>query len=171
MCYVPVDDGPMMARLVMDLGLKLIAIPIDSTLMRRSLSSGSRAGFPRQQSQSGSLPPAPVEVWADSTRLVHQNSAGNSAVSNSLRIGRGLLLWERQRPTIRETRAYVSFSNRPFGSSAFRLSATTVSMSLTGSCFSSESPPRPFCHGNCNRLQLQKLVHRHRHFHNPTTRD
>src|SRR5262249_37870334 len=56
-----------------------------------------------------------------------------------------------------------SFSNRPFrvkrfqtihhysvdvaslighsGSSAFRLSTTTVSMSLTGSCFSSESAP------------------------------
>ncbi len=33
------------------------------------------------------------------------------------------------------------------GSSAFRLSATTVSMSLTGSCFSSESAPRPFHHG------------------------
>ena len=29
------------------------------------------------------------------------------------------------------------------GSSAFRLSTTTVSMSLTGSCFSSESAPRP----------------------------
>src|SRR5256886_395321 len=28
------------------------------------------------------------------------------------------------------------------GSSAFRLSTTTVSMSLTGSCFSSESAPR-----------------------------
>jgi hypothetical protein len=170
MCYVPVDDGPMLARLVIALGLKLIAIPTDSTWMRRSLFSGSRAGFPRQQSQSGSLPPAPVEVGR-----FHAFGAPErrwySAVSNSLRIGRGLLLWERQRPTIRETRAYVSFSNRPFGSSAFRLSATTVSMSLTGSCFSSESPPMPFCHGNCNRLQLQKLVHRHRHFHNPTTRD
>ena len=33
------------------------------------------------------------------------------------------------------------------GSSAFRLSAITVSMSLTGSCFSSESAPRPFHHG------------------------
>src|SRR6476661_4452796 len=30
------------------------------------------------------------------------------------------------------------------GSSAFRLFATTVSMSLAGSCFSSESAPRPF---------------------------
>src|SRR5258708_5558662 len=33
------------------------------------------------------------------------------------------------------------------GSSAFRLSTTTVSMSLAGSCFSSESAPRPFHHG------------------------
>ena len=34
------------------------------------------------------------------------------------------------------------------GSSAFRLSTTTaVSMSLTGSCFSSESAPRPFHYG------------------------
>jgi hypothetical protein len=34
-----------------------------------------------------------------------------------------------------------------FGSSAFRLSTTTVSMSPTGSRFSSESAPRPFHHG------------------------
>src|SRR6476659_9841660 len=33
------------------------------------------------------------------------------------------------------------------GSSAFRLSTPTVSMSLTGSCFSSESAPRPFQYG------------------------
>jgi Adenylate and Guanylate cyclase catalytic domain len=33
------------------------------------------------------------------------------------------------------------------GSSAFRLSTTAVSMSLTGSCFSSEEAPRPFHHG------------------------
>jgi hypothetical protein len=33
------------------------------------------------------------------------------------------------------------------GSSTFRLSAITVSMSLAGSCFSSESAPRPFHHG------------------------
>src|SRR5258707_3716534 len=33
------------------------------------------------------------------------------------------------------------------GSSAFRLSTTTVSMSLAGSCFSSESAARPFHHG------------------------
>src|SRR3981081_1806235 len=33
------------------------------------------------------------------------------------------------------------------GSSTFRLSATAVSMSLAGSCFSSESAPGPFHHG------------------------
>src|SRR5260370_24069901 len=33
------------------------------------------------------------------------------------------------------------------GSSAFRLSTTTVSMSLAGSCFSSESAPSLFHHG------------------------
>src|SRR6187431_3575467 len=33
------------------------------------------------------------------------------------------------------------------GSSAFRLSTASVSMSPTGSCFSPESAPRPFHHG------------------------
>ena len=33
------------------------------------------------------------------------------------------------------------------GSSAFRLSTNSVSTSLAGSCFSSESAPRPFHHG------------------------
>ena len=33
------------------------------------------------------------------------------------------------------------------GSSTFRLSTASVSMSLTGSCFSSKSAPRPFHHG------------------------
>src|SRR5262245_338161 len=42
---------------------------------------------------------------------------------------------------------YDRFSNRPSGSSAFRLSSTPVSMSLTGSRFSSDSAPRPFHHG------------------------
>src|SRR5215813_8130269 len=43
---------------------------------------------------------------------------------------------------------FVRFSNRPSGSSAFRLSTTAVSMSLTGSRFSSDSAPRPFHHGD-----------------------
>ena len=47
--------------------------------MEHSLVSGSQAGFPRQQSQSGSLPRTPVEVGRFHA-LVHQNGAGNSAV-------------------------------------------------------------------------------------------
>jgi hypothetical protein len=43
------------------------------------------------------------------------------------------------------------FSNRPSGSSAFRLSTTPVSMSLAGSLFSSDSAPRPF-HTRWNNL-------------------
>ena len=39
--------------------------------------------------------------------------------------------------------ADVRFSNRPSGVKHVRLSTTAVSMSLTGSCFSSESAPRP----------------------------
>src|SRR5262249_25166589 len=59
-------------------------------------------------------------------------------------------------------------------SSAFRLSTTSVSMSLTGSCFSSESAPRPFHHGirrqggtilatalpsECGRVQADSPTH------------
>jgi hypothetical protein len=46
-----------------------------------------------------------------------------------------------------EAASYVRFSNRPSGSSTFRLSTTPVSMSLTGSRFSSDSAPGPFHHG------------------------
>jgi amino acid transporter, AAT family len=46
---------------------------------------------------------------------------------------------------------YVSFSNRPSGSSTFRLSTSAVSMSLTGSRFSSDSAPGPFHHGSRRR--------------------
>src|SRR5262249_24409748 len=41
--------------------------------------------------------------------------------------------------------AFVRFSNRPSGSSTFRLTPTPVS---TGSRFSSDSAPRPFHHGD-----------------------
>src|SRR5262252_8962082 len=41
----------------------------------------------------------------------------------------------------------VRFSNRPSGSSTFRLSTNSSAMSLTGSRFSSDSAPRPFHHG------------------------
>jgi hypothetical protein len=56
-----------------------LQVPIDSIWMRRSVIGGPRVGFLRQQSQSGSLPPVPVEVGRF-TRLVHQNGAGSSAV-------------------------------------------------------------------------------------------
>ena len=44
------------------------------------------------------------------------------------------------------------------GSSAFRLSTRTMSMSLTGSCFSSESAPRPFHHGD-SKTRRNNLRH------------
>ena len=40
----------------------------------------------------------------------------------------------------------VRFSNRPFGVKRFQASANAVSRPLAGSCFSSESAPRPFWH-------------------------
>ena len=39
------------------------------------------------------------------------------------------------------------FSNRPFGVKRLQTIHRSVSMSPTGSCFSSESAPRPFHHG------------------------
>jgi transposase-like protein len=45
----------------------------------------------------------------------------------------------------------AGFSNRPSGSSTFRLSTSAVSMSLTGSRFSSDSAPGPFHHGSRRR--------------------
>jgi hypothetical protein len=49
-------------------------------LMRRTVVNGSRAGVPRQQCQSGSLPPVPGKVGR-STRKCTRNGAGNGAVS------------------------------------------------------------------------------------------
>src|SRR5262249_47368434 len=55
-------------------------------------------------------------------------------------------LAQRGRP--KTSARFVRFSNRPSGSSTFRLTTTPVSMSLTGSRFSSDSAPRPFHHGD-----------------------
>src|SRR5216684_9183616 len=54
-----------------------------------------------------------------------------------------------QKQTSKQRTLDVRFSSLigHLGSSAFRLSTTTVSMSLAGSCFSSESAPGPFHHG------------------------
>jgi hypothetical protein len=52
-----------MSRLVTAVGLKLIAVAGDSTSMPRSARQRIAShGFPRQPSQSGSLPPAPVKA-------------------------------------------------------------------------------------------------------------
>jgi hypothetical protein len=48
---------------------------------------------------------------------------------------------------IQAVRSWVASLIGRSGSSAFRLSTTPVSMSLAGSCFSSESAPGPFHHG------------------------
>src|ERR1700758_4223780 len=51
-----------------------------------------------------------------------------------------------QRSSWPQTATSASLIGR-LGSSTFRLSTTSVSMSLAGSRFSSESAPRPFHHG------------------------
>ena len=49
------------------------------------------------------------------------------------------------------------------GSSAFTLSITTVSMSLTGSCFSSESAPRPLYRAFLVKKFLCRAAHHFRY--------
>ena len=61
--------------------LKIIVNPIDSTRMRRSLGSGSRTGFHASRARAGRSRQRQSK-WSDSTRQVHQNGAGNSAVFN-----------------------------------------------------------------------------------------
>ena len=61
---------------------------------------------------------------------------------------RGRQLWViRDRAVLRPSRSMSASLIGRSGSSAFRLSTTAVSMSLTGSRFSSESAPGPFHHG------------------------
>ena len=43
--------------------------------------------------------------------------------------------------------SYVRFSNRPVWVKRFQTSIAPVSMSLAGSCFSSDSAQRPFQYG------------------------
>ena len=55
----------------------------------------------------------------------------------------------------------MSPSNRPVGSSTFRLSTAAVSMSLAGSCFSPELAPRPALKGPSGRnseYHMQQIV-------------
>jgi len=67
-------------RLVIVAGLKLIVVPIDSTWMRHSFASGSRARASHASSaRAGRSRQPPVEVGRFHAQ-VHQNGAGNSAV-------------------------------------------------------------------------------------------
>src|SRR6266516_494295 len=67
--------------------------------------------------------------------LAVSRTAGSSGLTNS------------PHPSSREGHPSTASLIGRLGSSAFRLSTTTVSMSLAGSCFSSESAPGPFHHG------------------------
>src|SRR6266481_3278263 len=93
-CYIVIGDS---------LGLKLIVVPIDSICMRRSLINGSRKASHASRARAGRSRQRQSK-WADSTRLVHQNGAGNSAVSNTLRLGVGLIPRRGHRPPIHEAR-------------------------------------------------------------------
>jgi hypothetical protein len=48
---------------------------------------------------------------------------------------------------LRYAAEFGCFSNRPFGVKHFQTIHRRMSMLLAGSCFSSESAPRPFHHG------------------------
>ena len=64
-------------------------------------------------------------------------------------IGTKALVWG-LRHLVRRSDLVASLIGR-LGSSTFRLSTSSVSMSLTGSCFSSESAQRPLHHGSRGR--------------------
>src|SRR5258708_40203316 len=69
----------------------------------------------------------------------HDRRTGLSAAVHESEIG--------TKRTCRRSRHMSASLIGPSGSSTFRLSINAVSMSLAGSCFSSESAPRPFHHG------------------------
>src|SRR5262249_48379885 len=91
--------------------------------------------------------------------MMHSNwdllrvGAGNLArlgltVCDLLHLREAVHDWWWHNADFRKGPLFVRFSNRPSGSSTFRLTTTPVSMSLTGSRFSSDSAPRPFHHGD-----------------------
>src|SRR6478672_2039562 len=75
-----------------------------------------------------------LPAHAAAASLVHRNSEPSTQMRCMITANR------------RASATVASLIGR-LGSSAFRLSTPTVWMSLTGSCFSSESAPRPFHHG------------------------
>src|SRR5262249_3092862 len=91
-------------------------------------------------------PPVPLAFGSRYSILLPFQGRGLVILSRCGSRRRGRLLAVHEPPPARFV--HVRFSNRPSGSSAFRLSTTPVSMSLTGSRFSSDSAPRPFHHGD-----------------------
>jgi hypothetical protein len=68
-------------------------------------------------------------------------------VYHKCRQARRAAFWPRAERTCRRVSTMSASLIGRMGSSAFRLSTTAMSMSLAGSCFSSESAPGPFHHG------------------------
>ncbi len=81
-----------MSQWVIAAGLKLIVVPIDSTWMRRSLASGSRAALPTP-AEPERVAPASASRSGPVPRVGAPNGAGNSAVSYWGRSGSSALLF------------------------------------------------------------------------------
>ena len=86
----------------------------------------------------GAVNPDAVHDYSQPTRQGHDRLFHSATPGNLHRPGL------EPGPSCRTQHASLIGHSR---SSAFRLSTIAVSMSLTGSCFSSESAPRPFHHG------------------------
>ena len=87
------------------------------------------------------------QIFEDDARLAGGHALDTPAMSAG-RSDTGAPLTRREAEIVdpHDRQIVASLIGR-LGSSAFRLSTTTVSMSLAGSCFSSESAPGPFHHG------------------------
>ena len=95
-------------------------------------------GLPNANTQRRLCGPVPV-IRASLTSSWRRSDSGalNRSTDPELRF------CLRRQADVRDVCSYVGFSNRPFRVKRFRLSTTTVLISLAGSCFSSESAPGP----------------------------
>jgi len=94
------------------------------------------------------LPVATGAEICDKVRGRSPRSTSNGARNEGAHPGHSLVRDPHITPSISSLSGSLAASLiGRLGSSTFRLSTASVSMSLTGSCFSSESAPRPFHHG------------------------